>query len=63
MYVKKTAKGKRPYYLKKSEIKKQLLLDKFKTLKKSGKLDDFLAKRRRRNAAKDHIHVPYERRG
>ena len=38
--VKKTAKGKRPYYLKKSEIKKQLLLDKFKTLKLAGDLPE-----------------------
>eukprot|EP00898_Chlorokybus_atmophyticus_P003801 jgi/Chlat1/4421/Chrsp29S04547 len=51
--------GKRPYYPKKSELRKALLLDKYKELKENGKLDTYLAKRRKKNAAKDHRYVPY----
>ncbi|KAH7302668.1 hypothetical protein KP509_23G082000 [Ceratopteris richardii] len=54
-------KGKRPFYIKKSEIRKQELAEKFKELKGSGKLEAFLAKRHRRNAAKDHRFMPYRR--
>jgi ribosomal RNA-processing protein 36 len=32
-------------------------------LKKGGKLDRYMEKRRRRNAAKDHRYVPSARRG
>lgn len=55
------AKGKKPFYPKKSELRKQELLEKYDELKASGKLDKFLAKRRRKNAAKDHRYVPYRR--
>ncbi|KAG6434787.1 hypothetical protein SASPL_106430 [Salvia splendens] len=54
-------KGKQPYYLKKSEIQKQKLAEKFKELKESGKLESFIEKKRRRNAAKDHRFMPYRR--
>ena len=57
----KTKSGKR-FFLKKSELKKQLLLDKFNELKKKGKLEDYLAKKRRRNAAKEHKSIPFNRR-
>lgn len=53
--------GKRPFYLKKSEIRKQRLVEKYNDLKASGKLDSYLEKRRRRNAAKDHRFMPYRR--
>eukprot|EP01018_Ginkgo_biloba_P016917 Gb_25290 [translate_table: standard] len=53
--------GKRPFYLKKSELWKQELLEKYESLKANGKLEAFLAKRRRKNAAKDHRYVPYRR--
>ncbi|PPD68776.1 hypothetical protein GOBAR_DD34348 [Gossypium barbadense] len=53
--------GKRPYYLKKSEIRKQRLIEKYKKLKASGKLESFIEKRRRKNAAKDHRFMPYRR--
>ncbi|XP_057830960.1 uncharacterized protein LOC131041777 [Cryptomeria japonica] len=53
--------GKRPFYLKKSEVRKQQLIEKYKSLKASGKLEAFLAKRRQKNAAKDHRYVPYRR--
>ncbi|KAL6527868.1 hypothetical protein OROMI_029679 [Orobanche minor] len=54
-------KGKQPYYLKKSELKKQKLIEKYKELKESGKLESFIEKKRRKNAAKDHRYVPYRR--
>ncbi|KAL8263800.1 hypothetical protein R6Q59_021930 [Mikania micrantha] len=53
--------GKQPYYLKKSEIRKQQLVEKFKELKASGKLASFIEKKRRKNAAKDHRFMPYRR--
>ncbi|OMP04763.1 Ribosomal protein S7e [Corchorus olitorius] len=55
--------GKRPFYLKKSEIRKQRLVEKYKKLKASGKLESFIEKRRRKNAAKDHRFMPYRRPG
>ncbi|MED6182049.1 hypothetical protein PIB30_025125 [Stylosanthes scabra] len=55
--------GKRPFYLKKSEVRKQRLVEKYKDLKSSGKLEAFVEKRRRRNAAKDHRYMPYRRSG
>ncbi|KAK8503809.1 hypothetical protein V6N13_021594 [Hibiscus sabdariffa] len=53
--------GKRPFYLKKSEIRKQRLIEKYKKLKASGKLESFIEKKRRKNAAKDHRFMPYRR--
>ncbi|XP_057478681.1 uncharacterized protein LOC130766030 [Actinidia eriantha] len=53
--------GKKPFYLKKSEIQKQRLVEKYEELKASGKLESFLEKRRRKNAAKDHRYMPYRR--
>ncbi|KAL0304620.1 UNVERIFIED_CONTAM: Ribosomal RNA processing protein 36 [Sesamum angustifolium] len=54
-------KGKQPYYLKKSELRKQKLIEKYKELKDSGKLEAFIEKKRRKNAAKDHRYMPYRR--
>ncbi|KAL9406396.1 hypothetical protein Peur_003368 [Populus x canadensis] len=53
--------GKRPFYLKKSEIRKQRLTEKYNKLKASGKLESFIEKRRKKNAAKDHRYMPYRR--
>ncbi|XP_027085622.1 uncharacterized protein [Coffea arabica] len=53
--------GKKPYYLKKSEIRKEKLIDKYKELKASGKLESFIEKKRKRNASKDHRYMPYRR--
>ncbi|CAH8252086.1 unnamed protein product [Arabidopsis lyrata] len=53
--------GKRPYYLKKSEIRKQTLIEKYNSLKESGKLTSYLDKRRKKNATKDHRFMPYRR--
>ncbi|KAJ5066148.1 hypothetical protein M0811_03481 [Anaeramoeba ignava] len=50
--------GKKPYFLKKSEEKNILLISKYNKLKSEGKLDQFIAKRRKRNAAKEHKYLP-----
>ncbi|KAL5076309.1 hypothetical protein RYX36_015293, partial [Vicia faba] len=55
--------GKRPFYLKKSEIRKQSLIEKYEDLKVSGKLESYIEKKRKRNAAKDHRLMPYRRSG
>ncbi|PWZ12822.1 Coatomer subunit epsilon-1 [Zea mays] len=38
--------GKRPYYLKKPELRKRKLMNKYNELKEAGKLDAFMEKRR-----------------
>lgn len=53
--------GKKPFYPKKSEIRKEELVEKYQELKASGKLEKFVAKRRQKNASKDHRYVPYRR--
>ncbi|VVA91122.1 unnamed protein product [Arabis nemorensis] len=53
--------GKQPYYLKKSEIRKQMLIEKYNSLKESGKLSSYIDKRRKKNATKDHRYMPYRR--
>ena len=55
--------GKRPFFLKKSEQRRLELLAKYEELQASGKLDKFLEKRRKKNAAKDHRYLPTGRRG
>ena len=56
---KKVAAGvKRPYYLKRREIKKVELTARYDELKSSGKLDKFMVKRRKKNAQKDRRMIP-----
>ncbi|XP_078128683.1 ribosomal RNA processing protein 36 homolog [Sander vitreus] len=50
--------GARPFFLKNSEKKKLQLAEKYQELKKSGKLDNFLSKKRKRNAGKDRRKLP-----
>ncbi|KAJ1944115.1 rRNA biogenesis protein rrp36, partial [Linderina macrospora] len=54
--------GKMPYFLKKRDLKNIEVAEKFSKLKDSAKLDSFLEKRRKRNATKEHRHMPYQRR-
>ncbi|KAL4432830.1 hypothetical protein ABPG77_008156 [Micractinium sp. CCAP 211/92] len=54
--------GKKPFFLKKSEQRRLELLAKYEELKATGKLDKFMAKRRKKNAAKSHKHLPGGRR-
>lgn len=57
------AEGKKPYFPKKSEVRAAELVARYEELKKGGKLERYMEKRRRRNAAKDHRFVPSVRRG
>jgi ribosomal RNA-processing protein 36 len=54
--------GKAPFYPKASDLRRQALAARFDALKADGKLDAHLAKRRKRNAAKDHRYLPSVRR-
>ncbi|CAG8478269.1 12034_t:CDS:2 [Acaulospora morrowiae] len=58
------SRGKTPFYIKKSDEKKLELIDKFEKIQKSNPkaLDKFIEKRRKRNAAKEHRHMPFKRR-
>ena len=51
-----------PFFLKKSEIKKVAMEEKFKDLKQSGKLGKYMEKKRKRNSNKDHVSLPSSRR-
>lgn len=53
--------GKRPYFLKKSEIRNLMLTKKYEELKGQGKVDKVIEKKRRKNAAKDHRLMPYRK--
>lgn len=53
--------GKRPFYLKKSVKKKLELAEKFKKLKSSGKLEQYLKKRGKKNASKERKKMPHRR--
>ncbi|KAJ1667038.1 rRNA biogenesis protein rrp36 [Coemansia sp. RSA 1813] len=54
--------GKKPYFLKKRELKELEVAEKFSKLKDSSRLDGYLEKRRKRNATKDHRRMPFQRR-
>eukprot|EP01059_Diplonema_ambulator_P000501 TRINITY_DN10410_c0_g1_i4.p1 TRINITY_DN10410_c0_g1~~TRINITY_DN10410_c0_g1_i4.p1 ORF type:complete len:201 (+),score=67.19 TRINITY_DN10410_c0_g1_i4:39-605(+) len=54
----KVAKGKKPFFLKKSAKKEEELKIKFDKLKKEGKLDTFLTKARKRQSLKDAAMYP-----
>lgn len=55
--------GKQPYYLKRSDLREQVLIEQYNQLKATGKLEKFLNTRRKKNAAKDHRFMPYRRPG
>lgn len=54
--------GKKPFFLKRSEKKRQELILRFQELKASGRLQKVMAKKRKKNAAKDHRYIPAQRR-
>jgi ribosomal RNA-processing protein 36 len=55
--------GKKPFYLKKGEQKKRMLLAKYQELDKvPGKLEKFLEKKRKKNASREHRYLPHKRR-
>lgn len=53
--------GKKPFFLKHSEAKRQELVARYKHLKATGGLEKVVQKRRRKNAMKDHRYVPSSR--
>ena len=54
--------GKGLYHPKRSEARRQELIAKYEALKAAGRLDAALAKRRKKNAAKDRRYLPSARR-
>ncbi|KAI8048374.1 hypothetical protein BDF22DRAFT_658346 [Syncephalis plumigaleata] len=62
----KVKQGKKPYFIKQSEVKRLALVDKYEQLAKheggTAKLDRILEKRRKRNAAKERKAMPKRRR-
>jgi len=60
--MKKVSEGKKTYYLKRSELRKQEMIEKYQTLKGQGKLDRYIVKKRRRQVAKDRKSIPNRRR-
>ncbi len=53
--------GKNPFYTKKSDERTMELLHKFTELKKKGQLDKYLVKKKRKQANKEHKHIPWKR--
>ncbi|KAM9792240.1 ribosomal RNA processing protein 36 homolog [Neosynchiropus ocellatus] len=54
----RASQGARPFFLKKSDKKKLQLAERYQELKKSGRLENFLKKKRKRNAGKDRRKLP-----
>uniref|UniRef100_A0A3Q0SY28 rRNA biogenesis protein RRP36 n=1 Tax=Amphilophus citrinellus TaxID=61819 RepID=A0A3Q0SY28_AMPCI len=54
----RAGQGGQPFFFKKSDVKKLQLAEKYQELKKSGKLENFLSKKRKRNATKDRRKLP-----
>lgn len=50
--------GKTPYFLKNSDKKKLELAEKYRELKRKGKLDQYLSKKRKKNASKEKRKLP-----
>ncbi|CAI5734251.1 unnamed protein product [Peronospora destructor] len=55
------ASGKGAFYLKRKDKKKVELHAKFQDLQETGKLSKFMAKKRKKNASKDHRWLPTQR--
>ena len=50
--------GKKPFFLKKRDIREAELKDRFESLSKRGKLNKYMEKKRRRNAERDVANMP-----
>lgn len=57
----KVKAGKKPFYLKKAELHKKVLVDEFKGMK-CAKLDRAIERRRKKIASKEKKNLPWERR-
>jgi len=58
--MQRVKEGKKPFYLKKADLKRMELIDKYKNTK-SKSIDKILEKRRKRNASKEHKLMPRRR--
>lgn len=54
--------GQKPFYPKRSEKARQELLQRYKMLQETGKLDKVIKKKAKKNAVKDQRYVPPSRR-
>ncbi|KAJ1650743.1 rRNA biogenesis protein rrp36 [Dispira simplex] len=54
--------GKKPYYLKKNDLKQLELAERFKDIKDDRQLEKVIEKRRKHNASKAHKAMPFKRR-
>ena len=52
------SKGKKPFFLKKREVREAELKDRFESLSKRGKLNKYMEKKRKRNAKRDEANMP-----
>lgn len=59
----KIKSGKKPFFLKQSAKRDIALEERYEELKKTGKLQQFLTKKRKKNANKDHRWLPFQRSG
>ena len=59
----KVATGKAPFYLKRSAKREMAMQLRFDELRKRGKLDTFMEKKRKKATAKERRWMPTERRG
>jgi len=53
--------GKKVYYPKRTEKKRQELVRRYEELKATGRLEKAMTKRRKKNALKDHRYMPGSR--
>lgn len=51
--------GKRPYFMKQRDVRKEELREKYDDLEKKGGLKKYMAKRRKKNASKDRKAIPW----
>lgn len=62
--MQRVSQGKKPFYLKKTQVKKMELIEKYKSLKASGDkaVDKYLEKKRKKKASKEKLGMPKTRR-
>ena len=53
--------GKAPYFKKRAALKEERLVAQYRELQKAGRLEKFMAKKRKKVAAKQHKKVPFRR--
>ena len=51
-------KGKKPFFLKKRDLREAELKDRFESWSKRGKLNKYMEKKRKRNARRDEVNMP-----